>query len=655
MAPLAQGNWGAPLLNFSQLAQIPDQYYKARAMNAFADGVPTNPDGSPNYAEILKKGAQAGGLDFVKGIMPYIYMSCAADDPKVAAAIGQIAGGGSPTSSAAPQQQTAAAPAHPAGAGPDNIAPQRTTRITGSGTEDDPFVIPNEGGYRFFQASDNYPKGSHWTIANTGWSGIKGQAGATRSGAGPTPPLGKVAASAREQAPESGQPTAGPENTAEGQTVSSGPGTPGGGMARATPEQIAAARQRLMQGISGGDGGGVSGAPGPVATPGGPVPQVGRGGTAVPVPGMSPPTGPPPATPPVVPPAAAPPQTPTRPGVPDFAPYQAPARPPLPSFDPATDNPDIQKLRAQANQARQAAALLGMHNPNHLRDKAIDTFNQRVTELEKQAESKAETLRKPFEKLNEARAQGFRSVQAKEAFDKAIEKANEAGVRQLEAINGAASQTSVELEPHILLGKALANSGSLYTGWGAETVMQLNKAKQLYGDQGAATPQEAFQKTVAAMQLGMANMQRFMAQMGGQQAARLFAAQINLIGQSSASVHNTVAGNRLLMENGYRAAQKIYEVQELASKYIAAGHPYLDQEFNQKVVEYLRSHPLMNELESSNPAKFMSAPQVPKAIADAGPAALRKWQHDVGAKPGDPIRKADGSGYFKALTFKKQE
>lgn len=72
-------SYAAPLMNFSPLANMAQDYYQGQALQrqqamatAFPNGVPTNPDGSPNVNAIVNTGAQYGGVNYLTQMLPYL-------------------------------------------------------------------------------------------------------------------------------------------------------------------------------------------------------------------------------------------------------------------------------------------------------------------------------------------------------------------------------------------------------------------------------------------------------------------------------------------------------------------------------------------------------------------------------------------------------
>ena len=105
-------SYAAPLLNFSNVAAYPAQYRQGQAANAFPNGIPTDPrTGQPDVSAILTQGAKVGGLDFIKGILPYMYLSGAASGGSNAAADLINPPGGGPPVAAAEEQDAAPEPA----------------------------------------------------------------------------------------------------------------------------------------------------------------------------------------------------------------------------------------------------------------------------------------------------------------------------------------------------------------------------------------------------------------------------------------------------------------------------------------------------------------------------------------------------------------
>ena len=680
-------------------AQGLEEFYKSRAMNAFAGGIPKKDDGSPDFQAILAKTFQAGGVPAVQGLLPYLYMTGQVNSGATQGATntintgGESAGAGAPAGGAggsASQQPPGAG----AAAGPDPNDPQNAGYFehfkggiaqAETGGERDPYnsVISTGTGHKVygkFQVyDDNIPQ---WTqealgrrmtpkefladpkaqeavahaklgeyVQKYGYAGaarawIAGEAGmnnpraADKFGSTPTGYAAKVlryasasraAAGATAQAP----PVAASASAAASASDAAGsrPAITGGQPSPSTTRQQVSTGTATQPGMA---------APQTAGAEGRSIPTTGKIETAQ----QQQTTPPPPRQP--LPPN----QTTTPP--------QPVAHQPLPPIDMATNDPTIASLKQKQNNLIGAMNELAQQQGlMHFNDTKIANGKIQIENIQKAIESKSATLNKPYEKENEARAAGFANARTYQQFQDADKKAIEESAKQQGSINGAANAIGLDLLPHIQNGKALLNAPGLMTGYGAETVLEFNRAKQYFGDRNAAVQQEAFQKTTNAMQLGAVQMQKFLAGMGGQQSSRIFAHQIDMVQKSSASLGNTIAGNRFLMTGAERMANSILHVQQMATDYLdqaKGGKPFLDQNFNQQVADYLRTNPLMTEQEAKDPSKFLSAPEIPKGLKGD---ALIKWMHDMHVKEGDPVRASnfdqispeqrERGGYIKAL------
>lgn len=550
----------------------------------------TDANGNIDWGKLVKLGAQKGGLPFVEKLAPYVYMS-GSNLPQTTSQTRQLL-----TGEQQPPLQQEAGEAHPAGVSHDNIVPRQSSpagaampKITGTGSEFDPYVIPKDANsIKIFAQHQNFPNGSHFKIGDSGYGGVKGE-------------INK----------DGNQKLV---NLDTGKT-----------MTAAMAAQMADAKSRLATGLR------------EAASPQQPQPA---------------PTGP------ATEPGAAAPPLPGR--VPATASPQQPL-PPLP--DPALTNPNILANQRKIGLLRQQAVEEGRIPQVLGRKSGAEALEAQAKGLEDTNAKLAETLRKPLEKVNEARLQGFPTVQAKEAFDEAQKGDIDRGGKIYGAFNAAGSQY---LQNKDVLDQAdgILNDPTFFSGFGANANMTINSLiTSLGGDPKAAMLQNAFQKVNATVLLNTLNRQRDeMAEAGNTSAGRQFASQIDIAREASPQLSTTVAGNRFLLTMNRRAGEQATSLAKMAQDYkIQNGH--LDAKFDKQATEYLQKNPIITRQEKDHP-ELMGAPRVPSDIlaANGGKGdkqAMIRWAQAMKLRPpepgadrdpkkfqGDPIRLGDEPKYI---------
>jgi hypothetical protein len=113
----AQASYGAPLVGFQlgqSLANLPQQYFdgaqRARLLamqNAFPNGLPRQPDGSPDLSQIIDKSAQLDGLQYAGPLLRFMNQQNAATPAPQSGAISTTDGSAGP---AWPQTGAASVP-----------------------------------------------------------------------------------------------------------------------------------------------------------------------------------------------------------------------------------------------------------------------------------------------------------------------------------------------------------------------------------------------------------------------------------------------------------------------------------------------------------------------------------------------------------------
>src|ERR1700722_14187567 len=95
----------------------------------------------------------------------------------------------------------------------------------------------------------------------------------------------------------------------------------------------------------------------------------------------------------------------------------------------------------------------------------------------------------------------------------------------------------------------------MYSGTGANLVLDFNRVRAALGDQKAAVLQEALSKVTAASVLGQINTQKDQMMEAGGTAGRIFAQQVGLVEKAAPALSNTVYGNRFLVNVASRMGE----------------------------------------------------------------------------------------------------
>jgi hypothetical protein len=173
------------------------------------------------------------------------------------------------------------------------------------------------------------------------------------------------------------------------------------------------------------------------------------------------------------------------------------------------------------------------------------------------------------------------------------------------------------------LNQSLMDSPDFYSGVGEPYQLFLARMKAaLKLDPNAATPQEAFKKTVSSAILDQIR------SLGGQGLGQVRVAEINVMKQAAQNEENTPAANRTLSEMQMRLATRwTIPIAEMAQAYKNGGtvqidgkdvsfqrHGYLDAGWDKIKSQYLNDHPLLSPGELSDTRRI--APPLARSPAD---------------------------------------
>lgn len=585
-------SYAAPLAGFAfgqAIGNLPEDYMKGREMkrtrqmqDAFKDGIPTNPDGSPNVNAIIDKGVKIGGLPFAQSMIPFLqsgqFLDQANRTPPPT-----IGGGESPNAAgpaavgARPQQPTQA---QPSAGGEDG--PTINYVVQNSGRQLSPQQIFSLA--RVVGINPNAPLNPD-------------QVAKVQSALKDLPTPGRVASS--EDIVPSGQPSSAAERG------SNGPNGEGG-----TPTPAA--------GVDGSPGG----TPAPFMAPGRSQQAAAGGGNGAAA----------------IPPNAAPTQGTVASRWPQYAPEAAANGLPANwnektagNFDKyarsqgdlaaasATTNPAMSKVFQE--RSTQAAATAKM-----IREKIAEQAG--FTGAQKEARDPAVTAN-----------EGQKLAQKQEITrGDALQKGLQGAAREFET----ALKPHLDAMRGILNDPNFVSG----TGVGFQEALNKIRSNPLFQglpgyDPNAALPNEAIRKVVAASILNQTTeLKAEAAEMGGS-AGRLFQQQISLMEKAAQNPENTAPALRYLTELQQRMGDHSRAVAELANRYEGKyGRGVLDNGFNDVLSKFNNDpkHQIFTPSEIKDMRLF--APPAAPALHDKAEALA--WADKSGIRPGDPIKTPTG-------------
>ena len=292
--------------------------------------------------------------------------------------------------------------------------------------------------------------------------------------------------------------------------------------------------------------------------------------------------------------------------------------------------------------ALRAQAAVEAAKPRFLQQQgAADTLNKEADKVAAQMEKHAEYLRGQATEAPEvkaARQSGYPSPLQQKAAEE-VQKADIARSEKVySGIKGSADQYEKDTKPYLELSRSLLNNPDLYTGIGANRVLDWNRVKAMFGDTRAAEMQEALGKVTASTVLGTINMQKDQMAEAGQNSGRIFAQQVDLVQKAAPQLGTTLAGNRFLVEVQTRMGEQAKTVAAMARDYIRTNK-YLDTGFDEKVSAYLEKHPLFNKQELAH-VELLGAPSIPPGLRGA---ELQAWLERMNLDPNEAVRRSDGT------------
>jgi hypothetical protein len=546
-----------------QIAQLPKDYFegtqraRTRAMQtAFPDGMPKNPDGTPDINKIIDVGTKLGGLEYAQPLMSMLMQQ--QTGRQAAEGLGNLDASvnGQPNGSAA---------------GPANLTPR-------------PQAPPQQ-----------QPQLSSAGADNKGADTLSSLASETGMDLGPLLP--RIAQSLGVHPAD--------------------PLTPDqAGQAKAILSR-AAQLARAQGGRNGaGDGAppvtsaGTSGAPGPTGAEG---PQA-----AAPASGIVPtaPQGAPQAPQPSAPQSAPAAPGPQAPGPAISTPVAGGSPAAAAVVPPGTDPQDmIRKLQTAAARATAYAARVGKIDPQAAAaaTKQAEFYEGRA-KLIQEAITKDTALTDP---QKNATASGVKSPLEYENKKKQNE-TDIARYAKVHGGLQAAASTADQLLHYTQLGKGILKDKNVYFGSGEQLNLAFKKLKNVFDPNNTESlAQEAYRKTTAAMVLAQVNQMKDEAsEVGG--GGRIFQQQIELMEKAAGDPNTSAPALRLLTEVAERGAKTAKEVNRLANAY-AKKNGRLDEGFSDQLSKYYEDHPMfkpyeMKDIRMISPLEFDS----PKEAHDAG-------------------------------------
>lgn len=279
------------------------------------------------------------------------------------------------------------------------------------------------------------------------------------------------------------------------------------------------------------------------------------------------------------------------------------------------------------------------------RAKAASVFNK---ELSTRFESSADKLKARADamegRLSEKSKTDYgTSVKGREAVQAADIKRGEA---TFNGIAAASRQYQTDLKPYLDLTKSIINSPGVYTGIGANRMLDINRVRAAFGDQKAAMLQESLNKVRAQAVLNTINVQKDEMMEAGGTSSRIFSQQIAQVEKAVPGLETSLGGNRALVEIASRMGEHQSHVAEMARNYMRrpGGSGYLDQGFDDLLSKELKEHPIFTTQELAHP-ELLGAPTAPAAMSSK--EDLSNWGKSLGLSPGDPFRTQ--SGKIRAL------
>jgi hypothetical protein len=286
------------------------------------------------------------------------------------------------------------------------------------------------------------------------------------------------------------------------------------------------------------------------------------------------------------------------------------------------------RLDAQAAIIQQQALRYGQSPA------AVKTLQDRAQQLTDQAKQYREAALKDTEATPEQKNLTSGATQKSKELEGDIARSQ----KTYGGMHAISNQFETGLEPAIQVAKGILNRPEMYSGIGGQFSLDFNKVRAALGDRGAATLQEGLQKINAISVLAQVNQQKDEMQETGATSSRIFSQQVDQVAKASASMENTVNGNRFLINFQDRMGQFSKALTAQAQAYIQA-HGHLDVGFDKQVSNYIAKNPIFSPQERADP-RILGAPDAPPGHQTK--AQVMGWAKSMGLSSGDPFRTPAG-------------
>ena len=201
----------------------------------------------------------------------------------------------------------------------------------------------------------------------------------------------------------------------------------------------------------------------------------------------------------------------------------------------------------------------------------------------------------------------FLAERSKEQFGVGIEQQKKQATSDVEQYAGlhkglaGAGMTAANSLQYTQAAAGLLNDPQFYSGSLENVDLAWKRALSGLGiSPGAALPQEAFRKVMAANILQQVNALKAEAETMGEKGGRIFASQIDLMEKAAQNPDNSVQANRYLTEIAQRSANRTLQLADMADDY-KAKHGALDAGFEKQVRNWIVKNPGLQQRRNGQP------------------------------------------------------
>lgn len=304
------------------------------------------------------------------------------------------------------------------------------------------------------------------------------------------------------------------------------------------------------------------------------------------------------------------------------------------SRETANNGPQDRRIVAADRLDAQVALLQAQAAKYGQSPAAVKTLQDRAQQLADQAKQYREAALKDTEATPEQKNLTSGATQQSKELEGDIARSQ----KTYGGMHAISNQFETGLEPAIQVAKGILNRPEMYSGIGGSLSLDFNKVRAALGDKSAATLQEGLQKINAISVLAQVNQQKDEMQETGATSSRIFSQQVDQVAKASASMENTVNGNRFLVNFQDRMGQFSKALTAQAQAYIQA-HGHLDVGFDKQVSAYIAKNPIFKPNEIADP-RILGAPDAPQGHRTK--ADVMAWASSMGLKSGDPFRTPAG-------------